>query len=92
MKTIKKQTRFMNGNIDVEGQIYDILVSEYGINEVMSLGIDFDSAIYSDGFINAINNGLVPSIENIHESFSGKLDKEYHHIIIDDKCFVMYFN
>ena len=95
MKTRKINTRFMEGNIDVEGVIYDIVINSIGMSEAMSLGIDFDSAIYSNGFISAINNGLIPDFSTlkISNAHSNSLcDTEYHHIIIGDECFVVYFN
>ena len=95
MITRKINTRFMEGNIDIEGVIYDIVINAIGMSEAMSLGIDFDSAIYSNGFISAINNGLIPDFStikssNAHSNANG--NTEYHHIIIEDECFVVYFN
>ena len=35
MKTRNTTTRFMNGNIDVDGEILDILIAEFGMAAVM---------------------------------------------------------
>lgn len=51
-----------------------------------------DDIIYSDGFISAVENGLVPSLENIQEAFLPKTNKEYHHFIFEDECYIAYFN
>jgi len=91
MKTQKINTRFMNGNKDVEGEIFSLLCSEYGTGNVLNSEIDFDNAIYSDNFIFAIESGLIPVLE-LKPSFEAKKDAEYHHLIINDECFVMYFN
>lgn len=91
MKTLKKQTRFMNGNIDIEGVIVDSLINEFGCNDVFSNGLFNEDTIYSDGFINAFNNGLMPILGSEHESFMPKKEDEYHHFISNDKCFVTYF-
>jgi len=88
MKAIN--TRFMQGNKDNEGIVLDVLLNAYGKAAILS-DIDFDNAIYSNGFISAIENGLIPELNTI-PSYLPKKDKEYHHIIINDECFIMYFN
>ena len=82
----------MSGNIDLEGVIPDLLVNEFGANEVYTSGYSFDDAIYSDGFIYAVESGLIPDFHSIQESFLPKKDKEYHHVILNDECYIMYFN
>ena len=91
MKTRKINTRFMVGNIDVEGVISDIISNEYGCGVVYSSGFSFDDAIYSDGFISAIEKGLIPNIEMIEPSHTVRKSQEYHHMIIDDVCYNVYF-
>ena len=91
METRKANTRFMNGNIDVEGVIFDLLVDNYGMSEVCNSIISFDEAIYSDGFILAIENGKIPEL-GIVENCKKNTSKEYHHVIYNDECYVMYFN
>ena len=91
MKTQRQNTRFMQGNIDVEGVIFDLLVDNYGMNEVCNSIISFDEAIYSDGFISAIENGKVPEMEVV-ENCKKNMSKEYHHVIYNNECYVMYFN
>lgn len=91
MRTRKVKTRFMNANVDVDGDIANLLIAEYGMIEVLNCGIDFDEAFYSDGFIYAIEEGKIPTLNSICESFLGKKHGEYHHLIHEDKCYVMYF-
>ncbi len=91
MKTRKTTTRFMNGNIDVDGEILDILTAEYGMAVAMECEINFDDAIYSDGFVHAIESGLIPQIDTISKSFERKKEGEYHHLIYNDECYVIYF-
>ena len=91
MKTRTTTTRFMNGNIDVDGEIMDILTAEFGMAAVMESEIDFSDAIYSDGFVNAIESGLIPQIDTISKSFESKKEGEYHHVIYNDECYVIYF-
>jgi hypothetical protein len=91
INTRNKETRFMNGNIDIDGEILDILIEEYGQKDVLFSDFDTDNAIYSDGFISAIEEGLIPELE-LFESHKAKYDKEYHHVIINDDCYVVYFN
>lgn len=92
MKTLKISTRFMNGNLDVENVIFDILCDNYSKKEVFESIFGNDDIIYSDGFILAIENGLIPDITRVEESFETKKIGEYHHIILNDKCFSVYFN
>ncbi len=91
MTTKKVDTRFMRGNIDVDGCIFDMLVNQYGMSEVCNSIISFDEAIYSDGFICAIEEGKVPSLEVV-ENCKKNTSREYHHVIYNDECYVMYFN
>ena len=91
MKTRKTTTRFMNGNIDVDGEILDILTSEFGMAVIMECEFGFDDAIYSDGFVHAIESGLIPQIDTISKSFESKKEGEYHHVIYNDECYVIYF-
>lgn len=92
LKVRKVQTRFMNGNIDVEGYIFDLLSNEYGMGVVCSSEFKADEGIYSDGFIYAIERGLIPTIE-LHPTtkyvFNGLT--EYHHVIINDECYNVFF-
>lgn len=91
MTTRKVETRFMRGNIDVDGCIFDLLVERYGMSEVCSSIISFDEAIYSDGFICAVESGKTPGLEVI-EDFKKNTSREYHHVIYNDECYVMYFD
>ena len=86
----KVNTRFMSGNKDNEGVVFNVLMNAYGKGAILS-DIDFDNAIYSNGFVSAIESGLIPELEII-PSFMPKKDKEYHHVIINDECYIMYFN
>ena len=81
----------MHGNMDIYGDIYNEIRSHYE-NEVFFESVFAkEDIIYSDGFVNAISMGLFPELQ-IHESFLAKRDQEYHHLIINEKCFVAYFN
>lgn len=83
----------MNGNIDLDGVIFDILVDNYGMKTVVFSDFDTDNAIYSDGFIQAINAGKIPTLElkdtDSHRFYSEL--EEYHHVIINDECYNVYF-
>lgn len=88
----KKQVSFMNGNVDLDGLVNDILIETHGVKAFVESGIDFDNAIYSDGFLDAIEDGLVPTLElhkNTHKA--GYIQDEYHHICINGDCYKMYF-
>lgn len=85
------QSQFMSGNIDIDGEILNILIDAHGQKNVYLSDFDTDNAIYSDGFISAINSGLVPELE-LSKSFESKRNQEYHHVIINDECYFVYFN
>jgi len=93
MKTRTVNTRFMRGNIDVDGHIFNVLANEYGMSKVCASDFDTDTAIYSDGFIDAIEDGKTPVLElfptDSHRFYSKYT--EYHHVIIDDTCYNIYF-
>ena len=91
MKTRKTETRFMSGNIDLEGEVMDILLENYSREEVYSSMFFEDDIVFSDGFVSAIENGKVPQLDKIYESFEGKIGEEYHHFVLNDKCYVVYF-
>ena len=93
LRTRKANTRFMSGNIDLENDIFNILVAEYGMNEVCTSDFDTDNAIYSNNFIRAIDAGKIPTLElyptNSHTRYNAL--SEYHHVIINDECYNVYF-
>lgn len=93
MNTIKVNTRFMQGNKDVDCVIFDILVEEYGQEAVLLSDFDTDNAIYSNGFIKAIEAGKIPTLE-LYNTDSYRFNNaltEYHHVIINDNCYNVYF-
>ena len=90
MTTKKVNTRFMQGNKTTE--VFDILANEYGMGAVCSDSIDWCEAIFSDGFILAIENGMIPVLGS--EEISGgarKNDEEFHHIVLNKECYKIYF-
>jgi len=91
--TTQQSTRFMRGNLDIENVINDILIDAHGCSEVYSSDFDTDNAIYSNGFIDAIEEGKIPMLE-LHNTDSHRFYnelEEYHHVIINDECFNVYF-
>lgn len=93
MNTQKINTRFMQGNKDIDGEVFDLLVDEYGMMEVIESNFDTDNAIYSNGFVKAIEEGKIPTLE-LHNTDSHRMFnelEEYHHVIINDECYNVYF-
>lgn len=82
----------MNGNIDLDGDIYQLLIDTYGHEAVLNSKIGTeDDCIYSDGFIRAIESGLIPSLE-LKDTDSWRFSsEEYHHVIINDECYNVEF-
>jgi len=91
ISTRKVNTRFMSGNLDIDGDIFNILVDKYGMKKIVHHIINYNEAIYSDGFIRAMENGKTPILDSEVESYKPKSEGEYHHLIYDDICYVVYF-
>ena len=93
IRTRKIETRFMLGNRDIDGEISDILRNEHGLKNLLYSNFDTDNAIYSDGFIKAIEDGKIPMLE-LHDTTSQRFYNElteYHHVIINGECYNVYF-
>jgi hypothetical protein len=93
MEIRKKQTAFMEGNIDLDGIVYHIFIDTYGHAKFFASGFDTEAAIYSNGFIDAIEDGKIPTLDLLptdSHRFYNELE-EYHHVIINDECFNVYF-
>ena len=54
---------------DLECFIDELLTNEYGYDAVMNCEIDFCDALYSSGFISAIDKGGIPRIEGIQSVY-----------------------
>ena len=83
----------MSGNIELDGDILDILFDAHGQKAVLESDFDTDKAIYSNGFISAIEEGKIPMLKlypTDSHRFHNELE-EYHHVIINDECFNVYF-
>lgn len=92
METRKIKTRFMIGNLDVNNVIMDLLVDTYGWSVLGQTKWMNDNIIYSDRFIEAINEGKTPELDLIETMGQSKSEQEYHHCIIEDVCYHVYFN
>lgn len=89
----KKQTRFMDANVDLDGAIYDMLIEDYGQKAVVLHEFWSQDVLYSNGFIAAVKAGKRPTIE-LHSTDSHRYFhelEEYHHVIIADECYNVYF-
>lgn len=71
--------------------IVDILAENYSYGEIFSCEIDFNEAIFSSGFVHALELGLVPDLNKIEETGLRVRHGEYHHVIYEDKCYNVYF-
>ena len=93
MNTSKIKTRFMQGNIDLDGDVFNAIVNNLGMKKAMEIDFDFDNAIYSNGFVSAIKEGLIPDFSTLRTScsFTNNKGNEYHHVIVEDDCFVVDF-
>ena len=91
MEFRKVSTRFMDANKDVNAVVLNVLIDYYGMSAVFNSEFDWEECLYSNGFVHAIQQGLVPVLGTESESFKPKRDGEYHHFISNDECYVVYF-
>lgn len=89
METRKINTRFMQGNKTSE--VFDLMADHYGIFEVCESKIDYSEAIFSDGFILAMERDMMPILGSEEISFTGRKYGEFHHLIYNDECYKVYF-
>jgi hypothetical protein len=95
IKVRKIETRFMQGNIDVEGVLCNMFFEQLG-NAAYESDLNIDEAIISNGFLKALQENKIPDFTTIKESNTfhnaNSINQEYHHIIINDICYIVYFN
>jgi hypothetical protein len=63
--------------------------------EMIEFPYDLELAIISDNFLKALRENKTPNFSTIKESnkfTNPNMGQEYHHIIIDNICYVVYFN
>jgi hypothetical protein len=90
MTTEKVHTDYMVGNRTSE--VFELMTEKYDWSEMCNHHIDYDQAIFSDGFISAIKRGQLPILGTEKESGTNLHGgKEYHHLISDGVCYVVYF-
>ena len=91
----KVQTRFMSANQDTESIIFDLMADTYGMSETCNNDFDYSDALFSDGFVLAIEmDQMIPvlgseiKVEDWDKRHGGR---EYHHAILNDECYVVFF-
>lgn len=89
MKTREITTRFMRANKTDE--VFDMMVEEFGMPEMCNAKIDFNEALFSNGFIYACENGMMPILGSEKETFENTGDQEYHHLIFNEVCYSVFF-
>ena len=90
MNIKRVNTRFMEGNKTDE--VFDLLADHYGMREVCNGNIDWCEAIFSNGFILAIKNGMIPVLGSEKESVGPRYgENEFHHFIYEDICYKIDF-
>ena len=88
----KVSTRFMDANQDVNNIIFDALTDKYSMSEVCNHEFDYCDALFSNGFVSAVSDGRLPILGTEQLSFVAKKKGEYHHVIFNDECYVVYFD
>ena len=89
------ETRFMRANKDEETLLFDSLVEENGMSEVCNNDFSYEDALFSVGFVDAFEDGSLPilgSEVNVEAWDKRHGGREYHHAILNDECYVIFFN
>lgn len=89
METRQINTQFMRANKTDE--VFDMLVDEHGMGIMCNHEIDYNEALFSNGFIYACENGMTPILGSHQDTFENKGDEEYHHMIFDGVCYNVFF-
>jgi len=90
MTTQKVKTQFMMGNKTSE--VFELMAEKYDWSQLCNHTIEYDQAIFSDGFIAAMERGQMPILGTEKESGTNRHgNQEYHHLIDNDVCYVVYF-
>lgn len=73
-------------------EVFDILADEYGMGAACSSKIDWCEALFSNGFILAIENNMIPVLgtEKVSD-YTNRNGEEFHHFLYNDECYVIYF-
>jgi hypothetical protein len=81
----------MDGNKTTE--VFELMCEEYGMNAMCcETQFDYEEAIFSNGFIHAMENGMMPILGSEREEHERKRNnEEYHHFIHEGECYVVYF-
>jgi hypothetical protein len=82
-------TRFMRAT--KTSDVFEALVEEHGMGLVCAHGVDYESALFSEGFMHAIDSGRLPILGTERANSDMKMDQEYHHMIVNGECLVAYF-
>jgi Ran GTPase-activating protein (RanGAP) involved in mRNA processing and transport len=92
--SFKINTRFMSGNKIKNFTLWEF--TDMTQIEMMEFPYDLESAIISDNFLKALQENKIPDFTTIKESNTfhnaNSINQEYHHIIINDICYIVYFN
>ena len=89
METTQINTRFMRANRTED--VFDFLAEHYSMAEICADEISYSEALFSNGFIHACENGKMPILGSHDDTSCIKGADEYHHLIYDDKCYVVFF-
>lgn len=79
----------MDANKTIE--VFDIMADYYGMSEVCNDEIDYCDALFSNGFIYAMENGLIPILGSQTTVGGARMYGESHHLIFDGECYLVDF-
>lgn len=77
---------------NVTSAVFDKMVEVHGMGAVCAHVVDYEAASFSDGFIGAVRRGLLPIMGSEELSPATQKGREYHHFLLNDECYVAYFD
>ena len=83
---------YRNGSMNAHrtAAVFAAMEGHYGMGAMCSDSFDYEEAAFSAGFIHAVKQGRLPILGSEVEFHDGRA-QEYHHAILGDTCYTIYF-
>ncbi len=84
---------YRNGSMNAHrtSEVFEAMEAHYGMAAMCADEFDYEEAAFSAGFIHAVKQGRMPVLGSQVEFHDGRA-QEYHHAILGDVCYTIYFH
>jgi len=84
---------YRNGSMNAHrtSEVFEAMEEHYGMAAMCADEFDYEEAAFSAGFIHAVKQGRIPVLGSHLEFHDGRA-QEYHHAILGDVCYTIYFH